>query len=160
MQQATYVPIEDVDLSIRDGIDAEILVKNLLEREWPDDDTSEVAVRGGIDPSTDATTFTKTVVVYSVGETYQPDANLKAWSWRVPVSFTVMSHDSVECSQISRRLDRLVASWPWQPGVPGVGKVARVLSNTTGHRVEASMSAAKSVHVRVSDKLIEAYSPN
>ncbi|OZG68277.1 hypothetical protein [Bifidobacterium eulemuris] len=154
------VGVETVDLSIREDLDADALVYDMLHRiDFDAAGLPNVVVQSEIDPATESLLLDHDVVLYSCGAPEQPDWNLKAWIWRFTLSLTVLSSDPMRCRRISALLNRRIASWPYEEPTDH-GKVGRLVDNPGFRKISAGdMTTSKTITARTSTKLVQAASP-
>ena len=77
-------------IDVRESIDAEQIVYELLQREYPNEDWTSVAVYSEIDLDLNAVAENGRVILYEVSPGQQVDRGL----WRFTVSFTVLAADT------------------------------------------------------------------
>lgn len=150
------IPVEQFDLSVREQLDADSLVYELLSS----DDYGSLGtpfVQAEVDLTTDAKSMISPVVLYSCGSPKQFTSNLKAWYWRFPLTVTVMCMDAEKAFRMAAKVSRNIAKWPWRDAVSDGSRVSRVPDNAGFHRVApGDVTNSKSVHVFVADKVIQA----
>ena len=89
-------------IDVRESIDAEQIVYELLQREYPNEDWTSVAVYSEIDLDLNAVAENGRVILYEVSPGQQVDRGL----WRFTVSFTVLAADTNNPSGLARNLYR------------------------------------------------------
>lgn len=143
------------DLSIRDEIDAEGVVRELLDRWFPSDGFEDVAVVSEASPSADGLLLDHTVVMYMCGPPEQIEGNLRAWRWKVPLYLTVVGEDAEHVRRVCARIGRRIAACPYEEPCKA-GRVARVLDNAGFTTYAAgNVLTSKTAHTRVSSKVLQ-----
>lgn len=152
------LPVEQVDLSIRDQLDAESLVSFYLNRDMYLEGRPKPSIQPEIGLDTDALAMNGVVIVYDVGEPYQ-FTSPKAWLWRFPVTFTVLSIDADLLFRTCARLNRNIAMWRWLDGCE-YGKIGGIPTNNGfRHDPLGEITNSKVINVMHADKVIQAASP-
>lgn len=151
---------ERADLSVRDPLDADMLVWELLDRmDFKAHGFPNVHVQAEVTPVTDSLLLDGDVILYHCGAPEQPDWNLRAWVWRFTLDLTVLGPDPVRLHRLCAFLNHRIAAWPYEPAT-AYGKVGRLVSNPGFQRVSSGDRAtSKSVTARTSVKLVQAASP-
>lgn len=147
------------DLSVREQLDAETLVFDMLSADTYPEGLQAPVVVSELDLGTGGDVVGRDVIVFSCGAPYQPETNLKAWTWRFPLTLTVLSADAERGAWLARVVHANVGAWPWsQPS--SAGRVGRIVSNPGFARVLGDGATnSKMVSRWVSEKVIEAGSP-
>lgn len=110
-------------IDIRESIDAEQLVYDLLNRDYPNDAWPDVKVYSEIDIDLNAAAETGQVILYNVSNPIQVDRGL----WRFTVSFTVIAIDLNDPSGLARNLYKTIMGWS-RNGSTASGRVHKVNS--------------------------------
>lgn len=110
-------------IDVRESIDAEQIVYELLQREYPNEDWTSVAVYSEINLDLNAVAENGRVILYEVSPGQQVDRGL----WRFTVSFTVLAADTNNPSGLARNLYRTVMGWPFEEKT-SAGKISRINS--------------------------------
>lgn len=110
-------------IDIRESIDAEQLVYDLLNRDYPNDDWPDVKVYSEIDLDLNAAAEAGQVILYDVAQPVQVDRGL----WRFTVSFTVLAVGLNDPSGLARNLYKTIMGWS-RNGASNAGRVHKVNS--------------------------------
>ena len=128
-------------IDVRESIDAEQIVYELLNREYPNEDWASVAVYSEIDLDLNAVTENGRVILYEVSPGQQVDRGL----WRFTVSFTVLAADTNNPSGFARDLYRTVMGWPFEEKT-SAGKISRINSiDSPQRRSDAKENQGKNI---------------
>lgn len=139
---------------IRPQLDAEQLVWDLLNMDWPNDEWPDVWVESIIDMGTNAHSEIGMVIYADVGSPVQKDRGL----WSFPLTLTVMGDGANHPDRLCRLLYESVTAWPFAPtGASHAGHVSRVLSFQGFQRVsEAKENGGKNITEYAADLVVEA----
>lgn len=141
-------------IDIRPQLDAEQLVWDLLNRDWPHDMYPNIWVETQLDLNTNGHAFTGNVIHAECGAPIQSDRGL----WRFPLSLTVMGDALNHPDRLARLAYSKCMAWPFAPrDASQAGHVSSVGSFTGFQRTaEAKENGGKSITEYSADLVIEA----
>lgn len=139
-------------IDIRPQLDAEQLVYDQLNHDWPHDRYPGVWVETQLDMRTDAHAYVGLVVYTDVGNPTQLDRGL----WRFPLSLTVMGDAQHDPSGFAARVYEAVMAWPFNQASQA-GRVSSVTSFSAFQRTsQAKENGGKNITEYSADLVIEA----
>ncbi len=127
-------------IDVRESIDAEQLVYELLNRAYPCNEWPDVQVCSEIDLPLNAYSERGQVVLYYVSAPEQFDRGL----WRFGVTFTVLAADGNDPSGFARHLYRTVKNWPFEDSTTA-GTVGTVSVTAQKRQADAKENQGKNI---------------
>ena len=134
--------LQELDPYQHEPIDAEAMIRALLESDVPSTDYPNAVVRSSI--LNDANLLSdRPCVVHDVGA----PRDLGYGMWKIPLSIYVLSSDPDVGNRFSRYLYRRVMAWPWNTAGDVYGHVGTVTPIGFSRHGPDDMNLAYDVHV-------------